>query len=148
MKKRKGFTLVELMIVIVIIGILAAVIIPTVTNAIEKAKFSNDQSDAKNMNTVLAMYCAENNIDMKLLEAPEVRAIVSSGEKNYTFNPKSKTSTFWYNQAEGKIEIDKGEALVSSKLNSVNAATVGGSIEEIVPGKLYLNTTGELANVL
>ena len=38
--KEKGFTLVELMIVIVIVGILAAVAIPKFTNAADKARAS------------------------------------------------------------------------------------------------------------
>lgn len=37
-KKNKGFTLVELMIVIVILGIIAAIAIPTYTSSQEKAR--------------------------------------------------------------------------------------------------------------
>lgn len=54
--RRRGFTIVELMIVIVIIGILIAIIVPTVTSAIDSANKASDQSDMKNMNTQLQLY--------------------------------------------------------------------------------------------
>ena len=51
--KKKGFTIVELVIVIAVIAILSAVLIPTFSNLIKKANLANDQSMIRNMNTTL-----------------------------------------------------------------------------------------------
>ena len=52
--KKKGFTIVELVIVIAVIGILAAVLIPTFVSLTNKANQAADQSLVKNLNTALA----------------------------------------------------------------------------------------------
>lgn len=54
-KKKKGFTIVELVIVIAVIAILSAILIPTFVNLVYKANVSADQSLVKNLNTSLAM---------------------------------------------------------------------------------------------
>ena len=51
---KKGFTVVELVIVIAIIAILAAVLIPTFAGLIQKANESKDTQLVKNLNTALA----------------------------------------------------------------------------------------------
>ena len=52
---KKGFTIVELVIVIAVIAILAAVLIPTFSNLIKKANISNDTVLAKELNTAITI---------------------------------------------------------------------------------------------
>ena len=55
LNKRKGFTIVELVIVIAVIAILAAVLIPNISNLVKKANASADESLVRNLNTALSM---------------------------------------------------------------------------------------------
>ena len=55
---KKGFTLVELMVVIVIIGILVAIIVPSVTSAVNSAKKQSALADAKSQLTTWSIEVA------------------------------------------------------------------------------------------
>lgn len=59
MKSRKGFTLIELMIVVVIVGILAAIIIPLLLSRVERAKYSEGKAIAGQIATAVRAYIAE-----------------------------------------------------------------------------------------
>ena len=60
---RKGFTLVELMIVILIVAILAAVAIPLMTGRIDAAKWSEAKASMGTIATALRGYYAEKGCD-------------------------------------------------------------------------------------
>ena len=68
-RNKKGFTIVELVIVIAVIAILAAVLIPTFAGIIKKANLSADQQAVRQMNTALAVYEAENGKPETIAEA-------------------------------------------------------------------------------
>ncbi len=85
---KKGFTLVELMVVIVIIGILVAIIVPSVTSAVNSAKKQSALADAKSQLTTWSIEVAtagsttakyyEGNDEKSLTEAEALRI---AGEK-------------------------------------------------------------------
>jgi len=59
MNSRKGFTLIELMVVILIVGILAAVAIPLMRGRIDSAKWSEANAAAGTIRSALRAYWAE-----------------------------------------------------------------------------------------
>jgi type II secretion system protein G len=61
MKAKSGFTLVEILIVVVILGILAAIVIPQFTDASEQAKESSLVSDLQTMRSQIELYKLHHN---------------------------------------------------------------------------------------
>jgi len=61
MKAKKGFTLVEILIVVVILGILAAIVIPQFTDASTEAKTSSLCTDLQTMRSQIELYKIQHN---------------------------------------------------------------------------------------
>ncbi|MGI6768797.1 MAG: prepilin-type N-terminal cleavage/methylation domain-containing protein, partial [Bacilli bacterium] len=84
--KKKGFTLAELIIVIAIIGILAAVLIPTISGYIERAKVSRAVSEAGSIKTIYHNYLIENEDDRyEFWEYAKENGFPSATEENLLF---------------------------------------------------------------
>jgi len=61
MKAKRGFTLVEILIVVVILGILAAIVIPQFTQASTEAKLNSLCSDLQTLRSQIELYKVQHN---------------------------------------------------------------------------------------
>jgi prepilin-type N-terminal cleavage/methylation domain-containing protein len=58
-RSRKGFTLVEILIVVIILGILAAIVIPQFTQASTEARLSNLKTNLQTVRTLALQDAAQ-----------------------------------------------------------------------------------------
>ena len=104
---RKGFTIVELVIVIAVIAILAAVLIPTFASIIRKANISNDTMLAKNLNTALT---AEEAISGEPEDFDEVISILrANGFIIANLNPSADECYFVWESSTNQILLVDGK---------------------------------------
>jgi prepilin-type N-terminal cleavage/methylation domain-containing protein len=96
MRGKKGFTLIELMVVILIVGILAAVAVPLMRGRINRAKWSEANASCGTIWTSVRAYIAEKG-PAYTGYAADIQGAVSSGSvaKNLGFNPTDLEGTYF-----------------------------------------------------
>lgn len=90
-KRQGGFTLVELLVVIVVIGILVAIVVPRLSGAKDSANRASCQSNLRLLQTGLAQYYAENE---------EYPADLDDVQVNAKAKQCPADGTYTYTQAE------------------------------------------------
>lgn len=90
-RRKGGFTLIELMIVIAIIAILAAILVPNFIRARAQGQFTACKSNLKNIGTALEMYSTDaggrfptNIIRLTPNYLKTIPTCASSGTRSYT----------------------------------------------------------------
>lgn len=83
-KKRKGFSLVELVVVMAIIGILIMVMAPNYKGFIDQANTVGIKSDAKTLQTMISLVEVEGEIGNK--ETTTVDSLLTGGGNNSAWN--------------------------------------------------------------
>ena len=108
---KKGFTIVELVVVIAVIAILAAVLIPTFSGIIKKANEASDTVVAKEINTALAEYSALNGDPEDFEEV--LKAIEGAGYVLANLNAKAGGNLYAWDLDNNQIVYinAKGETL-------------------------------------
>ncbi len=110
MKKlnRKGFTIVELVIVIAVIAILAAVLIPTFGNVIEKAHQSGAMQEAAACyKEAMAVDLADGKQDGKEGTTPISTLTGFDGTMSYSVNEADGKITFTYTPKDTKYLVTR-----------------------------------------
>jgi general secretion pathway protein G len=97
MRAKSGFTLVEILIVVVILGILAAIVIPQFTDASTEAKTSSLCSDLQTVRSQIELYKIQHN---DVVPVPEVGGLTWNLMTMYTDisgnTNATKTAVFKY----------------------------------------------------
>lgn len=99
LNKKKGFTIVELVIVIAIIAILAAVLIPTFASLIRKANESADIQACRQMNTYLAVNEVTGNKDINAV----FNALKEGGMQAKDYHPLVSGRYFFWDKSLNRV---------------------------------------------
>lgn len=129
MKKLKGFTLIELMIVVVIIGILAAIAMPSYNSYVTKA----NRSAAQSYMTTIAQ-----KEELYILDARAYTTTIGSGGLGLT-QPAETNNKYTFSVAINQASDADGTALPTP--NYVITATAVGT--QASDGNLTLDSRGK-----
>ena len=132
-KLKRAFTIVELVIVIAVIAILAAVLIPTFTTLIDKANQSADTSNVKNMNSILAMDETTNGKPKTMDDA--VKVIREGGYDLEKLTPTGRGYDIVWDQDANRLLMVNGNEVIfgetEKNANEKHLWVVVDSVEKI-----------------
>ncbi len=91
---RRAFTLIEILIVVVILGILAAIVVPQFTNASQDAQISNVQTQLQTIRSQIELYRVRNNGAYPTFLTDQWTDLVSPDYlRGAPVNPRTNSST-------------------------------------------------------
>ena len=111
MKRERGFTLIELMIVVVIIGILAAIAIPNFISMQARAREGSTKSNMHAVQLAAEDYSVQND-GRYAATAAEVITLLPSAGAGFTnpFDKSTGANNAWLDQATWTLPLATGSA--------------------------------------
>ena len=94
MKAQKGFTLIELMIVVIVIGILAAVALPAYGNYVIRGKIPDATSNLATKRTAIEQFFQDNRTYLSGAVCPASVAPDTTSSQYFTFSCVATAATY------------------------------------------------------
>ena len=133
MKAKSGFTLVEILIVVVILGILAAIVIPQFTEASSEAKLASLKCDLQTLRSQIELYKIQHN---------DIPPKLASFENQMT----------GYTDVDGVVQAAAGpniygpyiQQIPMNQFNDDDSVKTDGTIGNDTGGWEYVESTGAI----
>ena len=140
---RKGFTLIEILIVVIILGILAAIVIPQFTNASKEAKQSSLVTMVQSLRSQIALFKLQHNDYL-----PGTAPLNGATFDQATFwnqmtlfsdvtGATNATKTVLFDKGPYMQSIPKNPLTPTTAANSDVVATINGAASATVCGFVY-----------
>ena len=129
----KGFTLVEILIVVVILGILAAIVVPQFTNAANEARLGNVRTQTSTLENQIELYAAQQSGSYPVLGTGGATGWATMVDGNYI---KEMPKNPFADSAENAVKVTP--TVMASSAAADDAATAGDGTD----GWLYDSNTG------
>jgi general secretion pathway protein G len=148
MRAKQGFTLVEILIVVVILGILAAIVIPQFTQASTEAKTNSLCSDLQTLRSQIELYKVQHN-DVAPLAANFIEQMVYCTDINGNRAApasKQRTVVFCYGPYLERVPINPFNDVTDGVLTNQGAvdASAGTTVGDDAGSWEYDQATGEI----
>lgn len=125
MSRNKGFTLIELMIVVAIVGILAGIALPMYTDYVKRGKVQEATANLSDMRVKLEQFYQDNRTYVGACTAGSASAVpIPPAVKYFTFTCPTLTATGYQVRAVGTIaSADQSMAGFTYTIDQANAKT-------------------------
>jgi general secretion pathway protein G len=139
MQAKRGFTLVEILIVVVILGILAAIVIPQFTQASTEAKTSSLSSDLQTLRSQIELYKVQHNDTAPLLATFTNQMMYCTDIAGTASTSKARDATHQYGPY-----LETVPANPFNNFATLGASTVATPLTDNSVGWGYDALTGEI----
>lgn len=138
MQAKRGFTLVEILIVVVILGILAAIVIPQFTQASTEAKVSSSLSTLQSLRSQIELYKIQHNDNCPDLDWIEEAMTLCSNSN------AAAAADFTERTADNTDTEPYGPYMQSIPLNPWNNSRTIVAADAADAGWVYNEVTGDI----